>query len=67
MNNDSIILTSNLTKLYAGKPAVSSLHMHVKKGDIYGFIGRNGLRQIHYPENALRACRSQRRHRPAVR
>ena len=42
MNNDSIILTSNLTKLYAGKPAVSSLHMHVKKGDIYGFIGRNG-------------------------
>lgn len=38
----AIIETENLTKLYGGRAAVSSLNMHVQQGDIYGFIGRNG-------------------------
>lgn len=37
-----IIVTQNLTKIYGNKAAVSSMDMHVKQGDIYGFIGRNG-------------------------
>lgn len=37
-----IIVTQNLTKMYGDKAAVSSMDIHVKQGDIYGFIGRNG-------------------------
>lgn len=37
-----VIVTQNLTKMYGDKAAVSSMDMHVKQGDIYGFIGRNG-------------------------
>ena len=34
--------TNQLTKVYEGKEAVSSVNMHVKKGEIYGFLGPNG-------------------------
>lgn len=37
-----ILKTSNLTKTYRNKNAVSSLNMCINKGDIYGFIGKNG-------------------------
>lgn len=37
-----VIVTQNLTKMYGDKAAVSSMDMHVKQGDIYSFIGRNG-------------------------
>ncbi|WP_426348994.1 ATP-binding cassette domain-containing protein [Alloiococcus sp. CFN-8] len=37
-----ILQTFNLTKNYGRSIAVSSVNMRVKKGDIYGFIGRNG-------------------------
>ena len=37
-----IIETHNLTKAFGPKIAVDRVDMHVKKGDIYGFIGRNG-------------------------
>lgn len=42
----AIIETENLTKLYGGRAAVSSLNMHVQQGDIYGFIGRNGSENL---------------------
>ena len=32
----------NLTKSYGDKKAVDSLSLHIKKGEIYGFIGHNG-------------------------
>ena len=32
----------NLTKKYGGKIAVESLSLHIKPGEIYGFIGHNG-------------------------
>ena len=32
----------NLCKSYHKKAAVTSLNMHVRPGEIYGFIGRNG-------------------------
>lgn len=37
-----ILETKNLTKQFRKTKAVDSLNLHVKKGDIYGFIGRNG-------------------------
>lgn len=44
MKNLSEILleTRNLTKQFGRHKAVDSVDMHIKKGAIYGFIGRNG-------------------------
>lgn len=36
------IETHHLTKLYKNKAAVNDLDIHVKKGEIYGFVGPNG-------------------------
>ena len=37
-----MIETIGLTKSFGSKLAVDHVDMHVEKGDIYGFIGRNG-------------------------
>lgn len=37
-----LLETVNLSKQYHGKTAVDKVNLHVKKGDIYGLIGRNG-------------------------
>lgn len=37
-----VIETSNLIKKYGEKFAVNNMSLHVKKGDIYGLIGKNG-------------------------
>lgn len=37
-----IIETSNLTKQYGEQKSISNLNIHVKKGHIYGLLGRNG-------------------------
>ncbi len=37
-----LLTTSGLTKQYGKQLAVNHVDMHVKKGDIYGLIGRNG-------------------------
>lgn len=37
-----VIRTASLCKNYGRLPAVDHLEMHVPKGAIYGFIGRNG-------------------------
>lgn len=40
--NPYIIETRNLTKKYGEQTSVSRLNLHVKKGRIYGLLGRNG-------------------------
>lgn len=40
--SDYIIETRNLTKRYGEQESVSNLNIHVKKGRIYGLLGRNG-------------------------
>lgn len=40
--NDYIIETHNLTKKYGSQASVSNLNIHVKRGRIYGLLGRNG-------------------------
>lgn len=37
-----VLQTKNLTKLFGKKAAVDQVSLNVKKGDIYGFIGKNG-------------------------
>ncbi|MDO4617582.1 MAG: ATP-binding cassette domain-containing protein [Lachnospiraceae bacterium] len=36
------VITNGLTKEYGKKQVVNSVDMHIEKGDIYGFIGKNG-------------------------
>jgi len=40
--SDYIIETENLTKQYDTQKSVDSLNIHVRKGRIYGLLGRNG-------------------------
>lgn len=40
--DDFLIETENLTKQYGSQKCVDSLNIHVKRGRIYGLLGRNG-------------------------
>lgn len=40
--NDCIIETAGLTKIYGSQKSVSDLNIHVRRGRIYGLLGRNG-------------------------
>ncbi|MBV7272054.1 ATP-binding cassette domain-containing protein [Clostridium sp. PL3] len=40
--NDFVIETKQLTKIYGEQTVVSSVNLHIKKGRIYGLLGRNG-------------------------
>ncbi|AKN30246.1 bacitracin ABC transporter ATP-binding protein [Clostridium carboxidivorans P7] len=40
--NDYVIETKNLTKQYGTQKIVADLNIHIKKGRIYGLLGRNG-------------------------
>ncbi|MCM1091457.1 MAG: ATP-binding cassette domain-containing protein [Butyrivibrio sp.] len=37
-----ILQTNNLTKTLGGKDLVSDVNLHIRKGEIYGFLGLNG-------------------------
>ncbi len=39
---DDVLKTEGITKIYGKHIVVDHVSMHVKKGDIYGFIGKNG-------------------------
>ena len=38
---DTVLKTTELTKVFSGKKAVDHVSMTVNRGDIYGFIGKN--------------------------
>ena len=40
-----ILQAKNVTKIYKDKEVVSNVNLHVKKGEIYGFLGPNGADQ----------------------
>ena len=42
MMSEYLLSTSGLTKQFGKHKAVNDVNLHVKKGAIYGFIGRNG-------------------------
>ena len=37
-----ILTTENLTKIYGKFRAADQINIHIKKGEVYGLIGRNG-------------------------
>lgn len=39
---DYILTTENLTKTYGKKDAAKDINIHIREGEIYGLIGRNG-------------------------
>ena len=39
---DEIIVTQDLCKTYRGRKVVDGVNLHVKQGEIYGFVGQNG-------------------------
>lgn len=39
-----VVDSRELTKQYGKHKAVDSVSLHIKRGEIYGFIGRNGTR-----------------------
>ena len=40
--SDNVIETKQLTKVYGNQTAVNAVDLHVKRGQIYGLLGRNG-------------------------
>ena len=42
MTADTVIATQGLTKRYGSLVAVDDLHLDVRAGDVYGFLGANG-------------------------
>lgn len=40
--NDFLIETKQLTKMYGTQTIVNTVNLHVRKGRIYGLLGRNG-------------------------
>ncbi len=49
--SEMLLETRNLTKQYGHHKAVDSVNMHIKKGAIYGFIGRSGAGKDDLPED----------------
>ena len=44
----NILEIQNLTKYYGKIKGVENLSLKLEEGEIFGFIGPNGARQIHY-------------------
>ena len=42
MEEELILKTTNLTKSFGDRVAVSNINLNIYKGDIYGFLGPNG-------------------------
>lgn len=52
---DYVIETHNLTKKYGEQASVSQVSIHVRKGRIYGLLGRNGAGENDNHADASRA------------
>ncbi len=50
---DTILKTTGLTKQFGRKLAVNDVSMTIKRGDIYGFIGKNGAGKTTFMRMAL--------------
>ena len=60
MDTNTIIETRNLTKQYGPQKSVADLSIHVKRGRIYGLLGRNGARPARCGSGEI-LCRGMKR------
>ena len=57
MKMDYIIETESLTKKYGKTVVVEDVSLHVKRGEIYGLIGKNGAGKTTFVKLLLRCFR----------
>lgn len=50
---ETVLKTNNLTKVYGKRTVVDSVSMTINKGDIYGFIGKNGAGKTTFMRTVL--------------
>lgn len=41
-NSEYVLVTEEISKFYKGQRVLNNVSMHIKKGDVYGFVGENG-------------------------
>ena len=41
-NSEYVLITEEISKFYKGQRVLNNVSMHIKKGDVYGFVGENG-------------------------
>lgn len=58
--SEILLETHGLTKQFGRYKAVNRLDMHIRRGAVYGFIGRNGAGKTHLFENDLWSVPTQR-------
>ena len=51
-----LLSTNSLTKQYGRHKAVDSVNIHIRQGDIYGLIGRNGAGKTTILKMISRTC-----------
>ncbi|MBQ3307217.1 MAG: ATP-binding cassette domain-containing protein [Bacilli bacterium] len=50
---DTILKTTNIVKKYGNKIVLKNVSMNIRKGDIYGFIGKNGAGKTTFMRTVL--------------
>lgn len=41
-SSEYVLVTEGISKFYKGQRVLNNVSMHIKKGDVYGFVGENG-------------------------
>ncbi len=41
-SSEYVLVTEEISKFYKGQRVLNNVSMHIKKGDVYGFVGENG-------------------------
>ena len=49
----SILKTTNIVKKYGTRTVLNKINMNINKGDIYGFIGKNGAGKTTFMRTVL--------------
>ena len=50
---ETVLKTTNIVKKYSGRTILNKINMTIRKGDIYGFIGKNGAGKTTFMRTVL--------------